>query len=219
MAVQSGNTTQVKLVLLGDSGVGKSSIVLRFVADNFKEDTDATIGASYMSKMLQIQEKAIKFNIWDTAGQERYHALAKMYYRDASAAILVYDITKRSSFAGLKTWYQELTANGPKNIGTLYSVIAIAGNKEDLAEREEIDMSEAKAYAQEIGALYRKTSAKTNFGVDQLFREIAGKINPDLKSPVPASVTSTRVGSATAQTSVQLKSGEQKRQSTGKCCK
>ena len=88
----------VKVVLLGDSGVGKSSIVLRFVADNFKADADATIGASYMGKMMQYYDKSIKFNIWDTAGQERYHTLAKMYYRDANAAIMVYDVTNPDSF-------------------------------------------------------------------------------------------------------------------------
>ena len=112
-----GNAMQVKLVLLGDTGVGKSSIVLRFVANNFKLDEDATIGASYMSKMLHIDDKTIKFNIWDTAGQERYQSLAKMYYRDANAAILVYDITKKQSFEGLKRWYNELREYGPKNIG------------------------------------------------------------------------------------------------------
>lgn len=117
MALQSGNTTQVKLVLLGDSGVGKSSIVLRFVADNFKEDTDATIGASYMSKMLQIQEKAIKFNIWDTAGQERYRSLAKMYYRDAMVVLLVFALSEETSFDSLRHWYKEVQENAPKNVG------------------------------------------------------------------------------------------------------
>lgn len=167
--------TQVKVVLLGDSGVGKSSLVLRFVADNFKNDADATIGASYMGKILQFNDKMIKFNIWDTAGQERYHSLAKMYYRDANAAIMVYDITKRDSFEGLKRWHKELQEFGPKDI-----VITIAGNKEDLVETEAISQEEVKEFASSIGALYRKTSAKTNYGVEQVFRDIATKMNPDL---------------------------------------
>jgi small GTP-binding protein len=111
------NSKQVKVVLLGKSGVGKSSIVLRFVADNFKGDTDATIGASYLTKILSIGDTNIKFNIWDTAGQERYGPLARMYYRDADAAVLVYDITKNASFEGLKNWVEELSAHGPKGIG------------------------------------------------------------------------------------------------------
>lgn len=172
--------TQVKVVLLGDSGVGKSSLVLRFVADNFKVDGDATIGASYMGKILQFNDKMIKFNIWDTAGQERYHSLAKMYYRDANAAIMVYDITKRDSFEGLKRWYKELQEFGPKDI-----VITIAGNKEDLVETEAVSQEEAKEFARSIGALYKKTSAKTNYGVEQVFRDIATKMCPDLDTQSP----------------------------------
>ncbi|CAG9326445.1 unnamed protein product [Blepharisma stoltei] len=176
-----GGQTQIKVVLLGDSGVGKSSLVLRFVADNFKTDRDATIGASYMGKNLQFNDKTIKFNIWDTAGQERYHSLAKMYYRDANAAIITYDITKRESFEGLQRWHRELQEFGPKDI-----VVTIAGNKEDLVETEAVPPEEAKDFANSIGAIYRKTSAKTNYGVEQLFRDIAAKICPDLNSPQSA---------------------------------
>lgn len=168
---------QVKVVLLGDSGVGKSSIVLRFVADNFKSDAEATIGASYMGKILQFNDKMIKFNIWDTAGQERYHSLAKMYYRDATAAIMVYDITKKDSFDGLKRWHKELTEFGPKDIS-----IIIAGNKEDLVQTEAVSPEEANAFARSIGALYKKTSAKTNVGVEQMFRDLASKMFPDVDS-------------------------------------
>ncbi|CAG9325554.1 unnamed protein product [Blepharisma stoltei] len=180
--------TQVKVVLLGDSGVGKSSLVLRFVADNFKNDADATIGASYMGKILQFNDKMIKFNIWDTAGQERYHSLAKMYYRDANAAIMVYDITKRDSFEGLKRWHKELQDFGPKDI-----VVTIAGNKEDLVETEAVPQEEAKEYAKNIGALYRKTSAKTNYGVEQVFRDIATKMCPDLENQTPQAKRGTIV--------------------------
>jgi small GTP-binding protein len=165
---------QVKVVLLGDSGVGKSSIVLRFVADNFKSDAEATIGASYMGKILPFNEKMIKFNIWDTAGQERYHSLAKMYYRDAMAAIMVYDITKRDSFDGLKRWHKELSDFGPKDIAIL-----IAGNKEDLVQVEAVSQEEAKGFANSIGALYKKTSAKTNVGIEQMFRDLGGKLFPE----------------------------------------
>ena len=171
---------QVKLVLLGDSGVGKSSIVLRFVADNFKSDAEATIGASYMGKILQFNDKMIKFNIWDTAGQERYHALAKMYYRDATAAIMVYDITKKDSFEGIKRWHKELTEFGPKDIP-----IVIAGNKEDLVQNEAVTPEEATSFAKSIGAIYKKTSAKTNVGVEQMFRDLASKMFPDVDNYTP----------------------------------
>ena len=106
-----GTVPQVKVVLLGESGVGKSSVMLRFVTNNFKIEPDSTVGASYMGKILQFNEKMIKFNIWDTAGQERYHSLAKMYYRDADVAIIVYDITNSESFQGMKKWYNEVKQN------------------------------------------------------------------------------------------------------------
>jgi len=88
---------EVKVVLLGDTGVGKSSLVLRFVTNNFKPYSESTIGASFMSKMIMVQGKPIKYQIWDTAGQEKYHSLAPMYYRGAAAAIIVYDITRAVS--------------------------------------------------------------------------------------------------------------------------
>jgi small GTP-binding protein len=193
---------QVKVVLLGDSGVGKSSIVLRFVADNFKSDAEATIGASYMGKILQFNEKMIKFNIWDTAGQERYHSLAKMYYRDANAAIMVYDITKKGSFEGLKRWHKELTEFGPKDIA-----IIIAGNKEDLVETEAVSPEEAQGFAKSIGALYKKTSAKTNYGVEQIFRELASKIFPDIDSITPPRRTTVTVNKSAADKKNQDKKG------------
>ena len=178
--MSSKNSLQVKVVLLGESGVGKSSIVLRFVADNFKADGEATLGASYMGKILHMGEKSIKFNIWDTAGQERYHSLAKMYYRDASAAILVYDITKKGSFESLKRWHRELLESGSKDLA-----IVVAGNKEDLVESESVSPDEVNNWAKSIGAAFKKTSAKTSYGVEQVFRELALKFIPDVQDAVP----------------------------------
>ena len=190
-----------KVVLLGDSGVGKSSIVLRFVADNFKADADATIGASFMGKMMQFNEKSIKFNIWDTAGQERYHTLAKMYYRDANAAILVYDITKPESLEGLKRWHEELKENGPKDI-----IKVIAGNKEDLVEQEAVSFEEVSAIAKQIGAACKKTSAKTNYGIEQVFKEIASKYIPDINM------------SQAKEGSIKLSPADVPKKKNKKCC-
>ena len=170
-----GNVLQVKVVLLGESGVGKSSVMLRFVTNNFKNDSASTVGASYMGKIIQFTDRSIKFNIWDTAGQERYHSLAKMYLHDANAAILLYDITSKSSFESLKRWYSELKDVAPKNI-----VLAVCGNKEDLVTNEEISPDEAKEYAHSIGAFFRKTSAKTNHGIENTFKEIAHNIFNDI---------------------------------------
>ncbi|KAJ0399854.1 hypothetical protein P43SY_000422 [Pythium insidiosum] len=163
-----GKAREVKVVLLGDTGVGKSSLVLRFVTNNFRPYSESTIGASFMSKMLVVNDVPIKYQIWDTAGQEKYHSLAPMYYRGAAAAIVVYDITRKQSLTTLKNWVKELKQLGPDNI-----VIAIAGNKSDLEEKREVPASQARAYAEEIGALFIETSAKEDTNVSDLFIKIS----------------------------------------------
>ncbi|OMJ82513.1 hypothetical protein SteCoe_16802 [Stentor coeruleus] len=179
---------QIKIIMLGDLGVGKSSIVVRFVTGNFQSNGEATIGSSYMSKILQFIDKTIKFNIWDTAGQEQYHSLSKMYYRDANVAIIVYDITKKESFEGLKKWQKELADFGPNNISTI-----IVGNKKDLVESEVVNPEEAKNYADSIGAVYKKISAKTDYGVEQIFRELAEKFPPEIDVGIPSRIDTVQV--------------------------
>lgn len=124
---------QFKLVLLGESSVGKSSLVLRFVKGQFLDFQDSTIGAAFLTQTVCLNETTVKFEIWDTAGQERYHSLAPMYYRGAQAAIVVYDITNQDSFVRAKNWVKELQRQGNPDI-----VIALAGNKVDLEEERKI---------------------------------------------------------------------------------
>merc|ERR1712000_309183 len=154
---------QFKLVLLGESAVGKSSLVLRFVKGQFLDYRESTIGAAFLTQTVCLNDTTVKFEIWDTAGQERYHSLAPMYYRGAQAAIVVYDITSMDSFERAKSWIKELQRQGNPNI-----VIALAGNKVDLAENRAVSTEEAKAYADENGNLFMETSAKTA-NVNELF--------------------------------------------------
>ncbi|KAF3592476.1 hypothetical protein DY000_02024510 [Brassica cretica] len=112
MATAGNKNINAKLVLLGDVGAGKSSLVLRFVKDQFVEFQESTIGAAFFSQTLAVNDATVKFEIWDTAGQERYHSLAPMYYRGAAAAIIVFDITNQGSFERAKKWVQELQAQG-----------------------------------------------------------------------------------------------------------
>ncbi|KAJ3990568.1 GTP-binding protein ypt5 [Lentinula detonsa] len=128
----SGSTdksVQVKLVLLGEAAVGKSSVVLRFVSDEFQPNKEPTIGAAFLTQKCRLEDRVLRYEIWDTAGQERFHSLAPMYYRNAQAAVVVYDITKASSLEKAKSWVKELQRQANPNI-----VIALAGNKLDLVQ-------------------------------------------------------------------------------------
>ncbi|KAK3575203.1 hypothetical protein QTP86_020894 [Hemibagrus guttatus] len=154
-----------------ETGVGKSSIVCRFVEDSFDPNINPTIGASFMTKTVQYQNELHKFLIWDTAGQERFRALAPMYYRGSAAAIIVYDITKEESFLTLKNWVKELRQHGPPNI-----VVAIAGNKCDLSDAREVLEKDAKDYADSIHAIFVETSAKNAININEIFTEISQKI-------------------------------------------
>ncbi|XP_063315724.1 ras-related protein Rab-22A [Pelobates fuscus] len=162
---------ELKVCLLGDTGVGKSSIVWRFVEDSFDPNINPTIGASFMTKTVQYQNELHKFLIWDTAGQERFRALAPMYYRGSTAAIIVYDITKEETFMTLKNWVKELRQHGPPNI-----VVAIAGNKCDLNDVREVLEKDAKDYCDTINAVFVETSAKNAININELFIEISRRI-------------------------------------------
>ncbi|KAF1805995.1 ras family-domain-containing protein [Mucor lusitanicus] len=176
-----GKPKQVKLVLLGESAVGKSSLVQRFVNREYVENREPTIGAAFLTQKCTFQDRTIKFEIWDTAGQERFHSLAPMYYRNAQAAIVVYDITKSATLDKAKSWVKELQRQANTDI-----VIALVGNKLDLCSDEETDESsdnerqvpkeDAQAYADEAGLLFFETSAKSSTNVDSVFTAIAKKI-------------------------------------------
>jgi len=174
---QAAKSFQFKLVLLGDSAVGKSSLVLRFVKKQFFEYQESTIGAAFLTQTVAVDDYVVKFEIWDTAGQERYHSLAPMYYRGAAAAIVVYDITNRQSFVRAKSWVKELQRQGNPNI-----VIALSGNKIDMPGRQ-VESDEAKAYADENNIFFLETSAKTNQNVFELFKAIAKKLPKTAPAP------------------------------------
>ncbi|KAK3022264.1 hypothetical protein RJ639_045858 [Escallonia herrerae] len=156
---------RVKLVLLGDSGVGKSCIVLRFVRGQFDPTSKVTVGASFLSQTVALQDSTtVKFEIWDTAGQERYAALAPLYYRGAAVAVVVYDITSPESFAKAQYWVKELQKHGSPDI-----VMALVGNKADLQEKREVAVQDGLDQAEKNGMLFMETSAKTADNINQLF--------------------------------------------------
>ncbi|CAN1258237.1 Ras-related protein RABF1, partial [Linum perenne] len=162
------NTLRAKLVLLGDSGVGKSCIVLRFVRGQFDPTSKVTIGASFLSQTLALEDSTtVKFEIWDTAGQERYAALAPLYYRGAAVAVIVYDITSPESFKKAQYWVKELQKHGSPDI-----VLALVGNKADLHENREVPTQDGIDYAEKNGMFFIEASAKTSDNISQLFQVI-----------------------------------------------
>lgn len=180
---------QFKLVLLGESAVGKSSLVLRFVKGQFQEYQEATIGAAFLTQTVCLDDTTVKFEIWDTAGQERYHSLAPMYYRGAQAAIVVFDITSAESFARAKTWVMELQRQASPNI-----VIALAGNKADMVNNRAVEAQEAQAYADDNRLLFMETSAKTTMNVNEIFMAIAKKLPKSDPQAGPGQAGRTRTG-------------------------
>ena len=160
----------LKIVLIGESGVGKTSIISQFIDQIFQDDQQSTIGGTFTTKTIKCSNgKTLKLEIWDTAGQERYRSVTKMFYKDANAVVLVYDITSKYSYEELQSyWIEQVKESCPKNI-----ILAIIANKADLVEHEQVDEGEARKYAQELNALFAVTSAKNNSGVDDLFLEIA----------------------------------------------
>lgn len=159
---------QVKIVILGSPDVGKSSILRRFILGDSSLDAPNTVGATFMSKIVEFNNRALKLNIWDTAGQERYQSFSKLYCRDAGAAILVYDLSDPESFNGMKKWYDIMS----KDILPESALLFIVGNKKDLLEGELNIEEEVKEYCEEIRAQCFKVSAKTGEGVSELFVEI-----------------------------------------------
>ncbi|KAF6174633.1 hypothetical protein GIB67_006285 [Kingdonia uniflora] len=159
MATIGNNNLNAKLVLLGDMGAGKSSLVLRFVKGQFLEFQESTIGAAFFSQTLAVNDATVKFEIWDTAGQERYHSLAPMYYRGAAAAIIVYDISTAESYTRAKKWVQELQ----KQV-SYYHIYRI------------FSLQEARLYAEENGLFFMETSAKSATNVNEIFYEIARRL-------------------------------------------
>ncbi|PRT54097.1 Vacuolar protein sorting-associated protein 21 [Wickerhamiella sorbophila] len=195
-------TTSVKLVLLGEAAVGKSSLVLRFVSDDFQENKEPTIGAAFLTQKCTLANRVVKFEIWDTAGQERFASLAPMYYRNAQSAVVVYDVTKPASFIRARHWVNELKSQGSPNI-----IIALVGNKLDLTGEQEgqepgpvvsrdeaaaatgdlpgrkVSYQEGEKLAQEEGLLFFEASAKTGFNVRKIFLAIANKIPLETAKP------------------------------------
>lgn len=171
----------VKITLLGNSGVGKTCIIGRYTSNVFNESSPSTAGGSYSQKFIKVGDTEVQLDIWDTGGQEKYRSLGKHFYKDAYIVCLVYDICISDSFQAIKQiWYPDL-----KKFGEKFTVLAVVGNKCDKYEEEKVKEDEARAFAQEIGAEYFLTSAKNGDGIDILFQTLAEKyLGPEFISKI-----------------------------------
>ena len=187
MSSADSSTNSFKVVVVGSSGVGKTAVVRQLIDGKFTEEGQPTIGVEFKTYSLTADGDNIKLQIWDTAGQERFRSVSKAYFRNAVGAILVYDITNRSSFEELNNWLNDLNSLAAPN-----ACIVLIGNKSDLTEERQIDEAEADAFAQRYGLTRLETSAKDGTGVKEAFarlgegiirKEKEGKLVP----PKPAS--------------------------------
>ncbi|KAM4559211.1 ras-related protein Rab-17-like [Odontesthes bonariensis] len=164
-------TLRVKMVLLGSSGVGKSSLALRFSKDQFKS-TSPTVGCAYLTRMVHLSDVTLRFEIWDTAGQETYHSVTPLYYRGAHAALLVYDISNRETFIRAQVWLKELK----KHYIPGSTVIWLVGNKGDLAQDRQVSVQEGQSLAHDRDLFFTETSALTADQVSELLLAVAHRV-------------------------------------------
>ncbi|EGN97403.1 hypothetical protein SERLA73DRAFT_184094 [Serpula lacrymans var. lacrymans S7.3] len=179
----SSPTVNVKLLLIGNASVGKSSLLLRFSDEQWlpEDEASATIGVDFRVHKMEVNGRKVKLSIWDTAGQERFRGITSSYYRGAQGIILVYDVANRESFEALPKWFSELETYVPDTV-----VRIIVGNKVDKEQSRQVPTSEGSAYAIRSGALFVEASAKTSVGVRSAFQDVVGRIleTPELWAPV-----------------------------------
>eukprot|EP01054_Gregarina_sp_Poly1_P006299 Gregarina_sp_Poly_1__6298@NODE_3348_length_1160_cov_151_387923_g65_i2_p1_GENE_NODE_3348_length_1160_cov_151_387923_g65_i2NODE_3348_length_1160_cov_151_387923_g65_i2_p1_ORF_typecomplete_len211_score28_40Ras/PF00071_22/4_2e66Roc/PF08477_13/9e26Arf/PF00025_21/2_5e19GTP_EFTU/PF00009_27/1_2e06FeoB_N/PF02421_18/9_5e07Gtr1_RagA/PF04670_12/2_5e06MMR_HSR1/PF01926_23/2e05RsgA_GTPase/PF03193_16/2_5RsgA_GTPase/PF03193_16/0_12SRPRB/PF09439_10/0_00024AAA_22/PF13401_6/0_00047Septin/PF00735_18/0_00042ATPase/PF0 len=167
-----------KYIIIGDTGVGKSCLLLQFTDKRFRNDHDLTIGVEFGARTVTIDGKQLKLQIWDTAGQESFRSITRSYYRGAAGALLVYDISRRETFNHLTKWLDEVRQNSNVNM-----TIVLIGNKCDL-DRREVTTEEGAEFAQEHGLIFLETSAKTSQNVEEAFLYTGKKIYENIQSGV-----------------------------------
>ncbi|EEC46175.1 predicted protein [Phaeodactylum tricornutum CCAP 1055/1] len=167
-----------KYIIIGDTGVGKSCLLLQFTDKRFQPVHDLTIGVEFGARMISVADDTqVKLQIWDTAGQESFRSITRSYYRGAAGALLVYDITRRDTFQHLSRWLEEAKSHAQPNM-----VILLIGNKNDLEHRRAVTAEEGQEFADANGLLFLETSAKTAFNVEQAFLKTAKSIHEKIQS-------------------------------------
>ncbi|KAI1886050.1 hypothetical protein AGOR_G00210040 [Albula goreensis] len=177
MASEESYNFVFKVVLIGESGVGKSNLLSRFTKNEFNHDSRTTIGVEFSTRTMQLGSVTVKAQMWDTAGLERYRAITSAYYRGAVGALLVYDITKHLTYESVERWLKELYDHADPHI-----VVMLVGNKTDMASLRSVPMEEAKSFADEKGLLFMETSALESTNVESAFQTVLAGIHKKVTS-------------------------------------
>ena len=165
----------LKYVIIGDSGVGKSNILLQYINGKFNEDFKATVGVEFGAKNIEINGRIYRIQIWDTAGQENFRSIARAYYKNSICACIVYDITSRNSFNSVQSWIDDCTKQTPRNI-----LLLLIGNKNDLNDKREVQYEEGEEFAKKKNMIFLETSAKTGKNIEKIFEKSVKKIDQNI---------------------------------------
>eukprot|EP01120_Amphizonella_sp_Union-15-10_P008250 TRINITY_DN2928_c0_g1_i1.p1 TRINITY_DN2928_c0_g1~~TRINITY_DN2928_c0_g1_i1.p1 ORF type:complete len:201 (-),score=43.95 TRINITY_DN2928_c0_g1_i1:111-713(-) len=168
---RDGQNYDFRVLLIGDSSVGKSSLLLRYVDDTFTDSLMSTIGSDYKTKVVNVGKSTINLEIWDTAGQERFRTITSSFYRGADGILVVFDLTNQDSFDNIRGWLKDINKYAAEDVNRV-----LVGNKQDETSKRSVTTSEAKAFAEETDMPYVETSAKTGSNVDTAFLKLAEQI-------------------------------------------
>ncbi|KAJ2472509.1 ras GTPase [Coemansia sp. RSA 2322] len=203
-----------KLLLIGDSGVGKSCLLLRFADDTYTESYISTIGVDFKIRTIELEGKTVKLQIWDTAGQERFRTITSSYYRGAHGIIVVYDVTDTETFSDVKQWLQEIDRYASEGVNKL-----LVGNKSDLEDARQVDYTAAKEFADALGLSFLETSAKSSTNVEQAFLTMAKQIKDRMGASNVAGAQGQPGSQQNHKKQVNLSQAQSVQQgSAGGCC-
>ncbi|XP_033123290.1 ras-related protein Rab-35-like [Anneissia japonica] len=196
-----------KLLIIGDSGVGKSSLLLRFADNTFSGTYITTIGVDFKIRTIDVNNEKVKLQIWDTAGQERFRTITSTYYRGTHGVIVVYDVTTADSFVNVKRWLHEIDQN--------CDVVSriLVGNKNDCPEKKVVESTDAEKFAEQMGIQLYETSAKENVNVEEMFNAITELVLQQKKD------NAAKLGAQDTNTKIKLSKSENKKGTKKGCCK
>ncbi|KAM9733694.1 ras-related protein Rab-1B-like isoform 2-T2 [Menidia menidia] len=205
-----------KLLLIGDSGVGKSCLLLRFADDTYTDSYISTIGVDFKIRTIDMEGKTVKLQIWDTAGQERFRTITSSYYRGAHGIIIVYDVTEQESFNNVRQWLDEIERYACENVSRL-----LVGNKSDLVSKKVVDAASAQELASTLKVPFMETSAKSSVNVERAFLTMASEIHKRLASDgggIQGQVTDPRAQAAKISSAPLWLGAEKQAPEAGSCC-